>query len=58
MTAVAAWLGVATGLVVLMRRAGPWWRVALGCAAWPAWPAIAGVSYARWRARQARKEKR
>lgn len=55
MTAVVAWLGVAAGLGVLMRRVGPWWRVALGCAVWPAWPAIAGVSYARWRVRRARR---
>lgn len=56
MSFVAAWIGVAAGLGMLMRRVGPWWRVALGCAAWPTWPAIAGVSYARWRRRRARKE--
>ncbi len=56
MNLVAAWVGVTVGLGVLMRKAGPWWRVALGCAAWPAWPAIAGMSYARWRRRRAQKE--
>lgn len=56
MSLVATWIGVATGLGVLMRRTGLWWRVALGCAAWPAWPAVAGVSYVRWRLRKTRKE--
>lgn len=55
MSLIAAWVGVAASLGVLMRRVGPWWRVALGCAAWPAWPAIAGLSYARWRRRRARR---
>lgn len=54
MTIVAAWAAVAATLGGLMRNMGPWWRVALGCAAWPVWPAIAGVSYARWRRRRAK----
>lgn len=54
MTLVAAWAMVAAALGVVMRRVGPWPRVVIGCAAWPAWPAIVGVSYARYRARRAR----
>lgn len=57
MTLVAAWAAIATALGALMRKAGPWWRVTLGCAAWPAWPAIAGVSYARYRVKRARQNK-
>lgn len=51
----ATWAIVAATLGVLLRKAGPWWRVAIGCAAWPVWPALIGVSYARYRARKARR---
>ena len=51
-SAAAAWASVALVLVAFLRKVGPWWRVALGCAAWPAWPAIVGVSYARFRKRR------
>lgn len=54
MTLVAVWAAVAAALGGLMRKTGPWWRVAIGCAAWPAWPAVVGVSYVRWRRRRAR----
>lgn len=54
MTLMATWATVATVLGAFMRKAGPWWRVTLGCAAWPTWPVIIGVSYARYRARKAR----
>ncbi len=54
MRLVVAWVSVATSLGVLMRRVGPWWRVVLGCAVWPAWPAIIAVSYARYRTKKVR----
>lgn len=54
MTLVVAWAAVGAALGGLLRKTGPWWRVMLGCAAWPAWPAVVGVSYARHRARRAR----
>src|SRR5882672_12269181 len=53
-TIVVVWAAITAALGGLMRKTGPWWRVALGCAAWPVWPVIAGISYARHRARKAR----
>ncbi len=58
MTIIVTWATVTVALGGLLRKTGPWWRVALGCAAWPVWPAVAGVSYARWHRRKTRKESR
>lgn len=44
---VVIWLGVAVTLGVALRKAGPWWRVSLGSAAWPLLPAIAVASKLR-----------
>lgn len=38
------WLGIAGLLIFTLRKAGPWWRVALGALAWPALPFVAAVS--------------
>lgn len=55
MTVVVAWATIAAALGGLMRNVGPWWRVALGCAAWPALPAVVVVSYVRYRVKRTSK---